>query len=106
MKGHIEDILVGGRPMTKNEIKIKELQKELELSNSLLLDSDERVDELQDRIELNYKQIDQLQHRIDKAIEYIEEYQEVLKEHNGDWLNYQDGFKPYLLQILKGSEKE
>lgn len=30
MKGHIEDILVGGRPMTKNEIKIKELQDRID----------------------------------------------------------------------------
>ena len=45
-----------------------------------------------------------LQQRIDKAVEYIEEYQEVLKEHNGDWLNYQEGFKPYLLDILRGEE--
>lgn len=30
MKEHIEDILVGGRPMTKNEIKIKELQDRID----------------------------------------------------------------------------
>lgn len=41
---------------------------------------------------------------IKEAKEYIEEYQEVLKEHNGDWLNYQDGFKPYLLEILDKGE--
>ena len=43
---------------------------------------------------------------INEAIEYIEEYEETLKEHNGDWLNYRDGFKPYLLKILKGEENE
>ena len=50
--------------------------------------------------------IKSLEDRINKAIEYIEEYQDVLKEHNGDWLNYQDGFKPYLFKILKGEVNE
>lgn len=49
---------------------------------------------------------DDLYRRIYTAVDYIEEYQEVLKEHDGDWLNYKDGFKPYLLKILEGSDKE
>lgn len=49
--------------------------------------------------------LDDYKSRIDKAIEYINEYQEVLKEHNGDWINYKDGFKPYLLNILQGSDE-
>lgn len=40
MKGHIEDILVGGRPMTKNEIKIKELQDRIDKAIEYLEDED------------------------------------------------------------------
>ena len=50
-------------------------------------------------------EIEVLKDRINEAIEYIEKYQETLKEHNGDWLNYQDGFKPYLLNILNGGDE-
>lgn len=51
-------------------------------------------------------EVQRLNNIINKAIEYIEDYQEVLKDHNGDWLNYQDGFKPYLLALLEGADKE
>jgi len=60
---------------------------------------------VKDFIKESLKELENYKSRIDRAIEYIEEYQDVLKEHNGDWLNYQDGFKPYLLKILKGSEE-
>ena len=79
--------------------KIKTRIEELEKENKRLKFA------MQDTYDSANDTCGELQQRIDKAIEYIEEYQDVLKEHNGDWLNYQDGFKPYLLKILKGSEK-
>lgn len=49
---------------------------------------------------------DDLYERIYKAVDYVTLYQECLKEHNGDWINYQDGFKPRLINILEGKENE
>ena len=79
------------------EMEVRKLKKDV-LDGEIHWHSQKRKRMAEKRKKLKYKQT------INEAIEYIEEYEETLKEHNGDWLNYRDGFKPYLLKILKGEE--
>ena len=84
MKEHIQDILVGGRPMTKLELANKEIER------------------LQDMDKILRNENINLKLRINKAIEYIEEQSKFIKGCD----IYRICNKDTLLEILKGSDKE
>ena len=72
----------------ENDIKL--LQEEKELSDSLLLDADEHIKELQDRI--------------NKATRHIEILLEIALEQDSENVNLIDRLKG-ILNILKGDNK-
>ncbi len=69
MKEHLQQLKTGGRPMTKNELKIKELEQEnKQLKEQLENDIDRYEDTISYQLGFD-KGKEYMQQRIDKAIE-------------------------------------
>ena len=87
MNEHIEDILVGGRPMTK----LEKANKEIERLNNIIKGLDNTIENLTEVV-------DKKENLIKEAIDYIEYYLAKGKTKN------HRKFDISVLDILKGTE--
>jgi hypothetical protein len=109
VKEHIEDILVGGRPMTKLEIANKEI-KRLKEEYMILQNASDKVEEEKDNeiarltaesTKWESKFYDEAK-KVDKAIKYMEDNSKISLDDCVSIIK----FYRELLSILKGSDKE
>lgn len=88
MKEHIQDILVGGRPMTKLEQANKEierLQEELDKTRLSELNKEYIINELEKELDRGYR--DLFEHELVNGRELITNIKNYIKELKGDSSN-------------------